>query len=80
MAGGVNFDGIAALVAAGLSGLATMIGAVNRRTITTTETKVEKVHAEVATSNGNTLGELVEQNLAPSADGTVAVRDESREA
>lgn len=52
-------------MAASFSGINTIIASLNRRTATATESKVEKVHSEVATSDGSTLGELVEQNLSP---------------
>lgn len=34
--------------------------------------KIEAVHSEVKTSNGHTLAELVEQNLAPTLDSSMA--------
>jgi hypothetical protein len=74
-----DWYGIAALVAASFSGINTLLGSINRRTAKATEKKVENVHAEVSTSNGHTLGELVEQNLSPSNDGSPATREPTDE-
>jgi hypothetical protein len=70
----VSLDGnsVAAIIAACGSIATAFISSLNRRTATTTESKVDNVHSEVVTSNGNTLGALVEQNLSLTLDKSPA--------
>lgn len=63
---------VTGIIGALSGGVAAIITALNRRTSRVVESKVENVHAEVTTSNGSSIGQLVEQNLAPSVDGAAA--------
>jgi hypothetical protein len=72
----IDYTGIATLVASvGATAVAIRNGwRVNdtKHAVGVGINKIDTVHAEVATSNGTTVGALIEQNLAPSADGSVA--------
>lgn len=70
----VTIDGnsLASIIAAVGGATAAIITAVSRRTVKATESKVDRVHNEVQTSNGHTLGQLIEQNLPPTLDDSPA--------
>jgi hypothetical protein len=79
----VTLDGnsLASIIAAVGGAMAAIITALNRRTARTTETKVDSVHSEVKTANGDTLAQLVETKLVPTVEtvaaATVPERNES---
>jgi hypothetical protein len=70
----ISIDGnsAAALIAAVGSVATAIIAGRNGKRLNDTKQKVQDVHDEVSTSNGHTLGQLVEQNLPPTLDNSPA--------
>ena len=56
---GTDYVGIATVISATAAAVVSVIVALRQGT---TQAKVDAVHAEVKTSNGQTLGEIVEAN------------------
>lgn len=56
---GADFVGLGALISATCAGIVSIVVALRQSNVSA---KVDEVHAQVATSNGHTLGELVEKN------------------
>ena len=61
MIGVTDFVGLGALISATFAGLVSLVVAVRQ---TAVRAQVQEVRANTATSNGHTLGELVEKNEA----------------
>lgn len=64
---GIDYVGLGALISATCAGVVSIVVALQGRT---TGARVEEVHAAVSTSNGHTIGELVEKNEERHSAGT----------